>query len=467
MRTYDYIIIGNNIGGLAFVDTILSGSDATIALIDNGNAASRHHQVLPRVINQALRDESIGASSFTLKDWRETHLAHSQNSSDRNADLQSFCAHLLNKVMRASGRVQVFQDTEHFGGGRIRSRATGIVEDLRVRARIVDATRFPVGFHKTFIPGFSVAAGVKVIRPFNQDTILNLNAREFNTVCVLGGGRMGTEMVLSLLDLGVPCENIRWVKSRDPWMLALAGKTEPAPDAPHQISLFQEILKAMAYASSPNDLCLRLEDLNVIVRTSDDQTPTCFMPHLLTRQDAQRLCGVKHVIRKGQVHAISEIGMVLSRGAVPMPDRSLYLDCTGHGGAGHQPGPIFQTGRIDLAEIRLCDPSFSAAMIAAIELLDLPTEEKNKLCVPIRGDQAPELFLGSLLNHHAWFHDPNLRTWLESCRLDGWLQTTARRLNQAKKIPRDLSALRAILPRAIINLESMIQTDEAPMKQRL
>ncbi|MEM7639426.1 MAG: hypothetical protein AAF269_10200 [Pseudomonadota bacterium] len=467
MQNYDYIIIGNNMGSLAFADTLLSGSDATIALIDDGENASQHRHPLPRVISSGLRDDSLGIASFTLNDWRATHCPREEIPSDRNADIQSYCAHILTEKMLPTGRVHIFEETEHLGDGRIRSKENGAIEELVAGQRIVDARRFPVSFHKPFIPNFSVAPGLTVIRPVNLDAVLNLNTSEFDTFCVLGGGRAGTEMVLILLDLGVPHEKIRWVKSRDPWMLALAGKFEPAPDAHYQIPLFQEIMKAMAYASNPDDLCLRLEDLKIIVRTSADRVPNYFVPHLITHKDARRLQTVKHVIRKGHVHAVSEIGMVLSRGAVPMPDQSLYLDCTGPGRLGVKTGPVFRNNHITLAEIRLCDPSFSAAMIAAIELLDLSAEEKNKLCVPVRGDRAAELFLSSLLNQHAWFHDPDLRAWLEHCRLDRWLQSTAKRLNQTRKFPPDLSAMRAILPRAIINLESMIQTDDAPIKQQL
>lgn len=465
LDVFDYIIIGKNIASLAFADTILVGSDATIAIIDDEKAMNRLRCDMATFQYSRVPDESVGIGSYTFEDWRTANHQTNEKSLHRAADLQAYLSHVLDHVILPSKRVQVFDRVEHFGSGRIKSIETGNVRDLLARCSIVDATRLPNNFCKSFIPCFSIAPGVQVVRPFNLDTALDSRTIEVDTFCVLGGGRTGTEMVLTLLDRGVPSRKIRWVKSREPWMLALATKSERAQSLSDQNAIQQECLKAMAYAQNPEDLCLRLETLGVIVRTSVGQSPSSFLPHMVTHLDAERLRQVYHVIGKGHVHAITEIGMVLSRGVVPMPGKALYLDCTGDESTRNPPSPVFQKGRIDLAEIRLCHPSFSAAIIAAIALQDLSIEEKNKLSVPMMGHHVANLFLTSLLNQHAWFHDDNLRTWLTDCRLDSWMQTSARRLNASPRIPQDLSTIRKILPRAIINLESMIQQGNAPAQQ--
>lgn len=464
MSIFDYIIIGKNVGALAFADTILSGSDATMAIIDDTSSIERHRQNLTAYISGGLRDEHLGVSSYTFEDWRAEHGEAAHTMNDRDANLKAYCAHVLTQMMQPSGRVHVFERTDHFGGGRIRSKDTGVIQDLLVRKRIVDASYFPNSFCKSVVPGFSVARAVNVVRPFQLNTVLNLNATGFDLFCVLGGGRAGTEMVLALFDLGVSPEKIRWVKSRDAWMLAAPSKAAASVRARGRMTRQHEILQAMAYARDSDDLGLRLERLGAIVRTSNDQIPTYFLPHRITHHDAERLRQIQHVIRKGHVHAISEIGILLSHGAVPMPARSLYLDCTGHAGPRLGTRPVFQSQSLELADIRLDNPCFSAALIAAVELLDLPSHEKNKLCAPMRGGHIAELFLTSLLNHHAWFHDAALRRWIEGCRLDPWLQMSAHRLNKSQQVPQDLSAIRKILPRAIINLESMVQQDSNPAR---
>ena len=464
MNIFDYVIIGKNLGALAFADTILSGSDATIAIIDDTCSTERQRQNLTAYIGGELRDEHLGVSSYTFKDWRAEHGEPSHRTSNRDASLKAYCRHVLTQMMQPSGRVEVFERTEHFGDGRIKSRDTGVIRDLVVRKRIVDASNFPKTFCKSVVPGFSVAKGVNVVRPFQLNTVLNLNASGYDLFCVLGGGRAGTEMVLTLLDLGVSTEKIRWVKSRDAWMMAGPTKAAALARARGRMTRQHEILQAMAYAHDSDDLGLRLERLGVIVRASNDQLPTYFLPHRITHQDADRLRQIHHVIRKGHVHAISEIGILLSHGAVPMPVHSLYLDCTGHTESPLGTRAVFQPQSLKLADIRLDNPCFSAALIAAVELLDLPSEEKNKLCAPMHGGHIAELFLTSLLNHHAWFHDAALRRWIERCRLDPWLQMSAHRLNRSEQVPQDLSAVRKILPRAIINLESMVQRDSVPTR---
>jgi hypothetical protein len=217
----------------------------------------------------------------------------------------------------------------------------------------------------------------------------------------------------------------------------------------------------MAHAHSTHDRSLRLERLGVLVRTSEHHVPTYFASHFLTPEDTQQLRHIPNTIRKGHVHSISEIGMILSRGVVPMPPQTQYFDCTGSRTRWHQPKRVFELGTIELADIRLCHPSFSATMIAAVELLDASIEEKNAHCAPVIGTSLPSLLLTSLLNHHAWFYNDDLRAWLETCRLDQTLQASAKRLNSSSKIPTDLSTIRATLPRAIVNLESLIEQEHA------
>ena len=146
-----------------------------------------------------------------------------------------------------------------------------------------------------------------------------------------------------------------------------------------------EVLKAMAHARSAMELSQRLEHLGMLTRATDDRVPTHLLPHIVSQKDAEKLRRVKGIVRKGHVHAISEIGMVLSRGAVPMPRRTLYLDCTGRRNYSGDPSPVFAEKTIELSPIRLSHPSFSVALIDAIELSYLTVAQKNALCAPVGG----------------------------------------------------------------------------------
>ncbi|MEL7541819.1 MAG: hypothetical protein AAGJ51_13030, partial [Pseudomonadota bacterium] len=60
MDIFDYIIIGKNIASLAFTDTILVGSDATIAIIDDEKAMNRLRCDMATYQYSRVPDESVG-----------------------------------------------------------------------------------------------------------------------------------------------------------------------------------------------------------------------------------------------------------------------------------------------------------------------------------------------------------------------------------------------------------------------
>lgn len=456
MNSVDYLILGIDIGGLAFADTILNDSEASVAFVVDSGAKHDQLNSYAQLLSSGRALGTIGINSYTLRDWFD-EFQHPYGRYSTAAALQPYVEFVLENRLRPLSRIHLFNDMEYLGDGRLRSQTDGKVVELNIRRKVVDATRLPAPPCPSFIPYFAVSPGIRIVQPQALNAVELLRTAAFDAFCVLGGGQSGTEMVLTLLTLGVSNDRIRWVKARDPWMIAA-----PAPGKNHNpIRQLHESLKAMAHAYSEHDLATRLERLGVLLRTSADQTPSYFSPHLITPEDAERVKRIPHTIRKGHVHAISEIGMILSRGAVPMPSQTLYIDCTGHRARSNQLSPVFDDASISLTEIQLCHPSFSAAMIGAIELLGSSTAEKNQFCTPIGGGGLADMLLNSILNHHAWFHHDGLRRWLETCRLDRLLQVSARKLNHHSQIPTDFSAIRATLPRAIINLESLAQQDRS------
>lgn len=456
MNAIDYLVLGTDIGGLAFADVILNESDATIAFIQGHES----EKTAARLASRGRDCDTIGVNTYTLRDWCEELLPH-QNTGANSPLLQTYCDYVLKSRFLPESRVQFLRQLEHLEHSQVRSLIDGQVRDLEVRRKVVNARALSAPTCPTFIPSFTVAPGVNLVR---SDALIAPELQRMTrsgAICVLGGGRCGTDMVLRLLELGVTGHRIHWVKSRDPWMLAGSSSQAPGRKAINPLLVQHEGLKAMAHAHSAHDLSLRLERLGVLVRTSELHTPTYFSAHFLSPEDAQRIRQIPNTIRKGHVHSISEIGMILSRGVVPMPPQTLYIDCTGSRTQWHQATHIFSPNRIDLADVRLCHPSFSATMIAAVELLDVSIKEKNAHCAPVNGSSLPGLMLTSLLNHHAWLHNDDLRAWLETCRLDHTLQVAAQRLNSSSKIPPDLSAIRATLPRAIVNLENLIEQERA------
>jgi hypothetical protein len=66
--------------------------------------------------------------------------------------------------------------------------------------------------------------------------------------------------------------------------------------------------------------------------------------------------------------------------------------------------------------------SLSSAAVARVEALDLPLEEKNRLCPPIPAPRTPltyvQMLLTGLATENAWRAQPGLGEWFESTRVN-------------------------------------------------
>ncbi len=441
--------------GLIFANELLKASDATIALVDaDGSPGGLWHQVADYSrVQQPL--SSFGLSNHSIQDWQP------DIREARRETVLAYCEHVLSNLILPSGRVSYFPKCDFRSDGTIAAIDTGQTQKVAVTQRLVNTKQSSRARRRPHIPCFSYSGPVQVLHPSNVSSQEAFVARQYEIYCILGSGRTASETALFLLEENIRPERIRWVKSREAWALSAATQN-PSPERfKVQATLSLDGLRLMSLAQTEHDLYLGLERLGVLRRISPDAAPNGFSQQMLTATDAAKLSSIKGVIRKGHVHAISEIGMLLDQGAVPMPNSTLYIDCTRSRPAESKSAKIFQDGAIQLADVHLCQSSFSAAMIAAVELRDLPDLEKNALCAPVRGSNIASLFLTSILNNHAWFHDDSIRKWLATCHLDHFLQTAAYEIDRRAEIPQNLKAIRTILPRTIINLERLLEQSGA------
>lgn len=450
MIEFDYVIKDANIESLVFANALLNARDVRIALVDrHGSPGGYWHQLadFSRVF-QPL--SSFGLSSHSIKDWRP-------DLSDAHRDtVLAYCAHTLTHHILPSGRVSYYPKC-FYRDGKIVSLETGQTQQVEITRRIISTTPLRHTVRKAHIPCFSCSGPVALLKPRELSSHRPFLNRQYETYCILGGGRMATDAAFYLLRNNIPPAQIRWVKSRETWALSTPQPGSSPVLLKAKAVLIVQGLRRMSLAQTSQALCLDLERLGLLRRISSDVEPQGFSEQLITKTEAAKLNSITGVIRKGHVHSISEIGMLLDEGVVPMPFRTLYIDCTGSTPTKSKPPEIFQRGNIQISDVHVGQPSFSAALIAAVELLDLPDHESNALCAPVHGSDIPTLFLTRILNNHAWFHHGALRDWVATCHLDHFLQNAAQEINENDEIPEDLKAIRAILPRTIINLERLLE----------
>jgi hypothetical protein len=89
--------------------------------------------------------------------------------------------------------------------------------------------------------------------------------------------------------------------------------------------------------------------------------------------------------------------MKLEGGTVDAVEDTLYIDCTANGLAKTQPRPVYSPGRVTLQPVFMCQQTFSAALIAHIERLDLSDDKRNEICAAVPHPELKEDLLGALL----------------------------------------------------------------------
>jgi len=227
---------------------------------------------------------------------------------------------------------------------------------------------------------------------------------------------------LWLLRHGVAPDRLTWIKPRDSWLLDRAA-VQPGPlFARRVLADFSAQSRAIAQATSIDDLYLRLEKLGCLLRIDPTVEPTMYRCAIVSRHELERLRLVENVVRMGRVRALEPGRIVLDGGTVDADPDTLYVDCTGDGIGTREATPVFTEGRITLQSVRTCQPAFSAAVIARVESTDADDEVKNDYCRPVEHPMEPLDWVTMTLdfNHNQlkWFDDPDMMRWLNRARLN-------------------------------------------------
>ena len=151
-----------------------------------------------------------------------------------------------------------------------------------------------------------------------------------------------------------------------------------------RLGSFATQLEVMAQAESVEDLFARLEGAGQLLRIDQDCWPTMFRYATVTQGELEALRQVRHVIRLGHVVRIERSEIILERGNVSTGQDWLYVDCSAAGLRNRPPVPIFDDGRITLQYVIYGgQPTYSATLIAFVELEQLDDDAKNLICHPI------------------------------------------------------------------------------------
>lgn len=415
----DYLIKGAGAAAMAFADTILSETDATIVMVDRRDRPGGHWLDAYPFVRLHQPSSFYGVPSTPLGTGRTDTTG--PNAGYRELASGPEIVRYFDQVMQErfvpSGRVQFLPASDLDDDGVVTSRVSGERTVVEAR-RFVDATYSQMRIPSTSKPRFAVFPEATCV-PVND---LPDRAPDFDEFVIVGAGKTGMDACTWLLEHGIDPDRIRWIVPRDSWVLD-RGRCQPGLEHFAELCRSQaDQVEALATADSPRDVFARLEALGELKRIDPRVEPEAYHCAILSDREVAELRRISRVVRLGRVTAIGSDRIDLDHGTVPTNDRVLHVDCSAAGIPTVPARPIFTGDRITLQWVRSCSPTFSAAMIGFVEATFGDEATKNRICAPIPPATVPEDWLGmmrtDLASRAVWGEHPEIGAWLATCRLD-------------------------------------------------
>lgn len=417
----DYLVIGAGVSGLAFADTLVAHSEADIVIVDRRRDPGGHWTDVYPFVRLHSPSTYYGVDSLRLgQDRIDTEGLNAGLYERATADeLWSYFREVAERLT-ATGRVRVMfghevLDDEN-GVPQVRDLDTGVVHDVTVRRRVVDARFLEVSIPATHTPTFEVAADASFV-PVNQ---LPEAADSGSAYTVLGSGKTAVDAVLWLLENDVDPERIRWVRPRDAYFHDREAfqALDLVVDA---LEGFATDAEVGARATNRTDLIADLEQNGRLIRLDPAAPATMYRGAMLSRHEVDQARRIADVVRLGRVTRIERDRLVLDHGEVPTGG-ALHVDASASGLRAVDPRPIFAPGRITLQQVRHKTPPFNAALLGWVEANRDDDEQKNRLCPPnpfTRSvDEWPRMVARTWSTEGGWRTEPDLQAWVGSTRLN-------------------------------------------------
>lgn len=416
----DYLVIGAGAMGMAFVDVLMTESDATITIVDRYHQPGGHWNVAYPFVRLHQPSSFYGVNSRKLGCDRIDTIGSNKGLYEL-AGKGEICAY-YDQLMHdfvSTGRVQYFPMSEYQADGKVVSLVSGASRTIDA-GKIVDATFMNVQVPAMGGPSYDVADGVKCVPP----NVLVDSRGEWQNYVVVGAGKTSFDACLFLLENGVDPDSICWIKPRDSWLWdrARAQGEDLFETSIRPFSLDQ--LRVIAESKSVDDLFTRANEEGLMLRIDDNVKPTMFRCATVTQSEISELQRIKNVVRMGRVQRIESDQVILDKGSFDYGAQTLFVDCTADGLARRPAQPVFAANNITLQSVRTCQQVFSAAFIAHIELADHNEARRNQLCTPVPHPDTDMDYLrnmfADLVNGATWGEDASLQAWIKAARLDGF-----------------------------------------------
>jgi len=423
----DYLIVGAGAVGMAFADTILHETNADIILVDKHHKCGGHWNVAYPFVTLHQPSQFYGVSSKELSKGRVDEIGLNKGLADlaTGADIMAYFDEVMNHTFLPTGRVRFFPMCDYVGDGEFKHRLTG--ETFKVNAnKTVDATWLKTSVPAEHKPNFTIDDGAQFM-PLNDLPKITTPPAGF---VIIGGGKTGIDACLWLLEHGVAPKDIRWIKSRDAWLLDRQNTQVMERYFGSTMGSQAGQMESIANATSIEDMFDRLEACGYFVRIDKDVRPKMFHGATISQMELEKLrVLIPTIVRKGRVQHVGRDEITLDQGTIPTSPGHIHVDCSASAITNEEIKPIFEDDLITPQTVRSYQPVFSAAFIAHIESTNRTQDQKNQICsvVPLPNADLDYIRFTAafMMNQYQWGQDPEIRAWLKQNRLDGFSKIVA------------------------------------------
>lgn len=420
----DYLVVGAGATAMAFIDTLLSETDAQIVVVDRQHRPGGHWNHAYPFVRLHQPSAFYGVDSRELSDWNKDTFGVNAGmySLASGAEVLAYFDHVMQQRFLASGRVRWLPMSDYGMGDdgthQVRSLTSGETRQIVIRKKLVDATHARTEVPSTHPPKYSVSSDVACI-PLNRLPEID---RPYTGYTVVGSGKTGMDACLWLLENGTPPSRIRWIMPRDAWLLDRANFQPGADDFDRFVGSIIGQLEAIASIESISQLLPELERRGLLARIDPTVEPSTYRCAVVSQGELAQLRCIKDIVRLGRLRSVEPTRLVLDQGTLSSDPDTLYVDCSA-GAIQHPPKiPVFDGDRINLLMVRTCQPLFSAALIAFVESHVQDPVEQNALCRVVPSPERPldwlRMWAVNLANGGSWAQNPQLSAWLGRCRLN-------------------------------------------------
>jgi hypothetical protein len=456
----DYLVIGAGAIGMAFVDTLLTDTDAQVVMVDRHHRPGGHwNEAYPFVrLHQPAAYYGVASRELGHGTKDSVGLNAGMYGLSSGAELLAYFDQVMQQRFLPSGRVRFVPMSQVVGDCEVESLVTGARQPIHVRKKVVDGTHSRMQVPSTTPPRYALAPGVRCV-PVNG--LVELERPQVGYV-VVGAGKTGMDACIWLLEQGVAPDQIRWIMPRDSWALDRANVQAGDDFFMNTWGALVRQLESAVAAESVPDLMLRLEAAGEWMRIDPKVMPTAYHGAILSRAELAQLQRIRGIIRLGHVESIDVDRIHLERGSIPLPRGTLVVDCSAAGIPSVEAVPVWAGNRITPQWLRSFGTVFSAALIAHIEATFGDDAEKNALCTPIVPPTLATDWLRmldvSLKNQRSWSRHPELQKWLAESRLNALFNTATRlRPDETEKLALLQRYGQAVKP-AVARLSELIAT---------